>query len=192
MTSTFISTPTHCFTRITKQVLITLSWENSSTPEYNTQIQKELLKPDRLHHLSYYQRHSIKGEKKVYTDFPEKTYPCVGPGPLFKENSKCLALLQEENKCTFGLSHLAKKVIVAQLSFGTTCVCTDLGNATCPSKCFLPVTWRGGKKKKGVQMQNFNIKEEKGFSLGGLDITRQPCCLSIFFWRQWRKRKQKE
>lgn len=36
------------------------------------QVQKELLKPDRLHHLSYYQKHSIKGEKKVYTDLPEK------------------------------------------------------------------------------------------------------------------------
>lgn len=106
------------------------------------QVQKELPKPDRLHHLSYYQRHSIKREKKVYTEFPEKKiiYPCVWPGPPFKENSKCLALLQEESKCTFGLSHLAKAEIVAQLSFGTTCVRTDLGNATCPSKCFLPVT----------------------------------------------------
>lgn len=74
-------------------------------------------------------------------DFLEKKYPCAGPGPPFKEKSKCLALLQEENKCTFGLSHLAKKAIIAQLSFGTTSICTDLGNnATCPPKFFLPVT----------------------------------------------------
>lgn len=139
-----MSTPTRCFTHITKQVLIMLSWENTSTSEYDTrQALKELLKPDRLHHFSYYQRHSRKGKRK-YIHFPEekkkkKKYPRVGS--LFKENSKCLALLQEENKCTSGLSHLAKDVIIAQLSLGITCVCTDIGNARCPSKCFLPVTW---------------------------------------------------
>lgn len=102
------------------------------------QVQKELLKAARLHRLSYYyQRHSLKGEKKVYRDFPAKKPLCVGPGPPFKKKYKCLAQLQEENKCTFGLSHLAKKVIAAWLSFGTTCICTDLGNGTCPSKCFL-------------------------------------------------------
>lgn len=84
----------------------------------------------------------MKGKRK-YIHFPEekkkkKKYPRVGS--LFKENSKCLALLQEENKCTSGLSHLAKDVIIAQLSLGITCECTDIGNARCPSKCFLPVT----------------------------------------------------
>lgn len=84
-----------------------------------------------------------EGEKKIYTfsrrKKKKKKYPRVGP--LFKENSKCLALLQEENKCTSGLSHLAKDVIIAQLSLGITCECTDIGNARCPSKYFLPVTW---------------------------------------------------
>lgn len=111
----------------------------------------------------------------------------LGPGLFFKENSKCLALLQEENKCAFGLSHLAKKVLIAQLSVGTTCVCTDLGNARCPSKRFLPVTW----ETKGFQMQDFNIKEGKGLSPAGSDITGQLRCLSVFL-RAGEKRGNRE
>lgn len=99
------------------------------------QVQKKLLKSHRLHQ-------SIKGGKKVYTDFPgkKKSYLCLVSGPSFKENSKHLALLQEVNKYTSGLRHLIMKVIVSQLSFGTTYISTDLGNATCPSKYFLPLT----------------------------------------------------
>lgn len=47
-------------------------------------------------------------------------------------------------------------------------------------------------KQKGFQMQDFNIKEGKKFSLGCLDITWQPRYLSLFLGVGGEKGKQRQ